>query len=491
MGITIYLTHAEQTTEGNRARLQIAAIDAPEISALLAEASAKQRQIVLKYLSVPSFQPDEDSFFTIDFTPERVRQLQFDTLVQWVESGKRYSKDGQALGSAPAHWLAFLAKEQTSEIFSEPIDSGMLSKSLSDFGVETLMIRIDANRGVAILSPTRLFTDFEFWRIAALGLLTTWFVVLVLLIVIALPFVYWIAKRQARRVASPLSALSANAERWAIGAVDVETQPSNISEIQLLSERFQSMAQSWNSARQEQQNTQRALEHSIAKQREFVADISHDLRTPLAAVMGYTERLQRKLPAEADLAVIAREASALNRLTTQLFELAQGDSRTVSNAVRPIAHACDIHQLLVDVIATFKEIAWQLGIVVRHAPPEIGVPAIGIMDARLDMDRLALALRNLLDNAIRHTHPGGLIEIEATCVAETLRLSVRDNGEGIAPELLPHIFERGVRGDAARTTRGGGLGLSIVQQIAEQHDGSVNVESTLGQGASFEMVLKI
>ena len=106
------------------------------------------------------------------------------------------------------------------------------------------------------------------------------------------------------------------------------------------------------------------------------------------------------------------------------------------------------------------------------------------------MDRLALALRNLLDNAIRHTHPGGLIEVGAKCIGGTLHLSVCDNGEGISAELLPHIFERGVRGDAARTARGGGLGLAIVQQIAEQHGGRVYVESKTGQGATFEMLLK-
>ena len=481
MSVVVYLTRAEQSAEGNRARLQrLLAKDAPEISELLAEASSKQRAIVMKYMTVSELESEADGGFSIDFTPQRIRQLKFENLTQWVEFGQRFAADGKLLGPAPSYWLTSLAKAHTNEILTEPSNSSVLDKELSAFGVEIMLIRIDANRGLAVLSPNRLFTEFELWQFAALGLLSTWLVLLVLLILIALPVVYQIAKRQARRVSMPLSVLSANAGRWADGAIDVEAEPSNITEIHVLSERFLSMAFNWNSARLAQQKTQRALELSIAKQREFVADISHDLRTPLAAVMGYTERLQRKLPTEADLLIIAREASALNRLTTQLFELAQGDSRTLSHAVRPAAHACDIDQLLADVIATFKEIAWQQGIVVRQASPEIGVPAIGVMDARLDMDRLALALRNLLDNAIRHTHPGGLIEIDASLIAGELVLVVRDNGEGIAPELLPHIFERGVRGDAARTTRGGGLGLSIVRQIAEQHDGLVNVESKLG-----------
>jgi signal transduction histidine kinase len=507
VGLTLYLARLDQTPESTRENLRLAAVDAPAIVDLLVDANVKQRSVVMKFMSDPNDHQLDFGLFLINWVPEQIRVLHEQDLVQWIESGQRYSATGERLGPAPSHWLATLEQNQVSAIISEPPNSIALTKTLSALGVETLMIRIDANRGIATMAPTRIFSETQLWGYALLGLPLLWLLLLVVLSLFALPFTYWLAKRQARRVAAPLSQLSANAERWAEGSLAVPDAPSNVLEIQQLSTRFQAMAHSWNAARQAERTAQLSLEQSIAQQRDFIADISHDLRTPLAAVMGYTERLQRKLPNETDLAVITREAQALNRLTTQLFELAQADAAVAQAPLELVQF--DAWRLLVEVIAKFREVAWQQGVIVRLAQhgdalaqlPSEQIPTL-VVNARIDTQRIALALSNLVDNAIRHTHAGGLVELSAQSVSpevarsaigpstnQRLELIVRDNGEGIDAELLPRIFIRGVRGDAARTRRGGGLGLSIVQQIATQHGGSISVQSKPNEGACFVLSL--
>jgi signal transduction histidine kinase len=483
MAVLLYLARFDQTQEGNRANLQKSARDVPIIVGLLADASVEQRQLVLKYLSDPSDASIELGLFAIDWIPERLRDLYKENLVQWVERGQRFSASGKPLGAAPKHWLAAMYKPQQSVIFTEPADSLVLSTNMSQVGIEILLARIDADRAVVLLSPRRLYSEPELWGYAGLGLLLLWLLLLLSLSILVAPIVYWISKRQAQRIASQLASLSASAEQWALGETDVPTHNSNVAELQQLSASFERMAGRWQETRVAERAALGSLEASIANQRAFVADISHDLRTPLTAVLGYTERALRRTPDDADLRVIAREGESLNRLVTNLFELAQSDLSKADPAANRLHLApLSVRALLLDLVDSFAPQAWQRGVLVRVAE--------NAQDATLAMDRhrLIIALKNLIDNALQHTEEGGLVELDVQSVAGQLVLSVTDTGTGIAPELIAKIFQRGVRGDSARTRRGGGLGLAIAQHIVQQHRGHIELTSALGKGSQFRLV---
>jgi heavy metal sensor kinase len=225
------------------------------------------------------------------------------------------------------------------------------------------------------------------------------------------------------------------------------------------------------------------LHEAFAAQRRFVADASHELRTPLAIIRGRSEVLLLKPRLDDEtregLAMLRDEAGRMGRLVANLLLLARGDE----------ARAIDRRPVELDVL--LLEVAWQ----VRGLAPTARV-TIGREDRAQvlgDVDLLKQVLLNLVDNAIAYTPTGGQIELSLVVADGMARLAVRDNGPGIAPEELTHIFERFYRPDHARSRRtgGAGLGLAIASWIAEAHDGRVEVESRVGHGTTFTLVLPI
>ncbi len=234
-----------------------------------------------------------------------------------------------------------------------------------------------------------------------------------------------------------------------------------------------------------------SLRRNDALRRELVANVSHDLRSPLAALRGYLETLDvmaDRIDSD-DRANYVRQAlrssDRLSRLVSDLFDLARFDAAEIQPSLEPSA----LPELAHDVAAELQVQAQNRGVTLR-ARSESGLPLV-----RLDAALVERALANLMDNAVRHTPSGGTVDVEvARADGQTVDVSVRDTGEGIASHVLPRVFERFVRADPSRSGESGGgagLGLAIVQRIARLHGGSVRVESILGRGATFTLTLPI
>ena len=228
-----------------------------------------------------------------------------------------------------------------------------------------------------------------------------------------------------------------------------------------------------------------SLDQSFARQRRFVADASHELRTPLAVIRNKADvallhpRTQQEY--EAVLQSIVAETGRLSHLLSDLLALARGDEGQALIEYEPVR----LDHLVESVAANAMELARERGILltVRASQP---VTVIG------DGARLIQVIMNLLDNAIRYTDSGGLVLLNLQATSSEARLIVQDTGVGIAPEHLPHIFERFYRGDQARqkATRGGnGLGLAIVDWTVRVHHGTITVTSLVGQGSMFTITL--
>jgi two-component system, OmpR family, sensor kinase len=233
-----------------------------------------------------------------------------------------------------------------------------------------------------------------------------------------------------------------------------------------------------------------ALAASDRARRQLLADVSHELMTPLAAIRGYTETLAMpELPIDAStrqqyLGIIGEETQKLEGLIGDLLDLArlEGGGGTLTIEDVPVKELCrriaDRHR------PTLHERGITLELDVR--PPDLTV--------RADGQRLEQALQNLAANSVRHTPRGGTVRIHAEEASDFTRITVRDTGPGIPPEHLPHIFERFYKVDAARsatTMSGSGLGLSIVQAIVERHGGTVTATNAPDGGASFEIRLPL
>jgi two-component system, OmpR family, sensor kinase len=224
-----------------------------------------------------------------------------------------------------------------------------------------------------------------------------------------------------------------------------------------------------------------ARQESETRVRQFVADASHELRTPLAAIRGYSELARRRtheLPDEVG-AMLERVGSQTERMTLlveDLLLLARLD------AGRPLAREpVDLARVVLDAVsdahAASPEHLWALELPDGGDVEEAeDVMVIG------DPERLHQVVANLLANARTHTPPGTNVVVELGRTGHEVRLVVRDDGPGIAPELLPHVLERFARGDAgrARSTGSTGLGLSIVSAVVTEHGGSVEVTSVPG-----------
>ena len=213
--------------------------------------------------------------------------------------------------------------------------------------------------------------------------------------------------------------------------------------------------------------------------RDFVANVSHELKTPLTAISGYTETLLTDQPdpvvTRQFLETILANARRMQRLVDDQLDL----SRIESGGWQPSPEPVDI--------AAMAREAWRLALPPTGEPPAFEVsiePAIGMIDA--DPDALRQIFRNLFENAIRHTPPGGRITVSGTADREMTRISVTDTGIGIPSEHLPRLFERFYRVDPGRSRAQGGtgLGLAIVKHLVEAHGGRVAATSALGQGTT-------
>src|SRR4030043_473403 len=220
------------------------------------------------------------------------------------------------------------------------------------------------------------------------------------------------------------------------------------------------------------------LENLFYTQRRFLADVGHELRTPLTVIKGNVG-LMRKIRDfdEESLLTIEDEVDRLTRMVGDLLLLAQAESGKI-----PLANELvELDTLLLEVLNQMQ--------VLTHDRIQLNLGSIDQVLVCGDRDRLKQVIVNLVGNAINYTPKGGEIVVGLGKVADRAQLTVTDNGPGIAPEDLPHIFERFYRGEKSRTRqkegKGFGLGLSIAYWIVRNHGGRIEVNSTLGQGTPF------
>jgi signal transduction histidine kinase len=217
--------------------------------------------------------------------------------------------------------------------------------------------------------------------------------------------------------------------------------------------------------------------------RQMTADIAHDLRTPLTVITGYLESLRDGVlqPSPARFDTIYNEAQQLQRLVEDLRTLSLADAGELPLNRQLVSP----QELLEGLVAAYKHQAERQSIAL-HWQAEPGLPAINV-----DADRMMQVLSNLVSNALRYTPAGGQIALTAAQRGAGVQLTVQDNGAGIAREALPHIFERFYRGDPARQQHDGesGLGLAIARSIVEAQGGTIAVQSALGAGTTFTIML--
>ncbi|MBN1675126.1 MAG: HAMP domain-containing protein [Kiritimatiellae bacterium] len=218
--------------------------------------------------------------------------------------------------------------------------------------------------------------------------------------------------------------------------------------------------------------------------RDFVANVAHELRTPVTNIRGYAETLLDGALADAAnakefVATIAASSRRLAALIDDLLRLAGLESGEARMQLEPSS----VQTLVARLFQVLRPAAGEKGLVLRSEIPA-ELPAI-----RADEDRMSQVLLNLLDNAVKYTPAGGTVTVSAESDAQFVRIRVADTGIGIPAKDLDRIFERFYRVDKARSRElgGTGLGLSIVKHIVQAHEGQVAVESTLGKGSTFSV----
>jgi two-component system, OmpR family, sensor kinase len=242
------------------------------------------------------------------------------------------------------------------------------------------------------------------------------------------------------------------------------------------------LATTFNGMLNELQGAHQQTEQTLQRQRRFVADASHELRTPLTTIRGNLGLLQRRPPiaAEDEYAVLSdmvEETNRLIRLTNDLLVLARSDAgRSLRHAPVPIVPLVD------DVCRQAKLLGERCTIVCEDVPD---VSVLG------DQDAIKQVLLILLDNALKFTPDGGTITIGAEQIDRAVKIHIADTGPGIAPEALPHIFERFYRSDESRTGSGAGLGLAIAQELIAAQHGEITVKSEIGKGSTFTVTLPL
>lgn len=221
-----------------------------------------------------------------------------------------------------------------------------------------------------------------------------------------------------------------------------------------------------------------AVLEAVAAQEEFVASVSHELRTPLTSILGYLDLVLDDIEDEVAarrLAVVSRNAERLLSLVNDLLGSAR-DAMTVTRGPG------DLHVLLTRAVDAARPFA-------RDRTIDLRLAAAPGLQGNFDAVRLAQAVDNLISNAVKFSHAGGVVEVSGRESDHGLLISVRDHGSGMSPEEQGNLFTRFYRTESARKAAipGAGLGLAITQSIVDAHQGRLTVYSELGQGSEFKL----
>jgi two-component system phosphate regulon sensor histidine kinase PhoR len=220
--------------------------------------------------------------------------------------------------------------------------------------------------------------------------------------------------------------------------------------------------------------------------RDFISNISHDLRTPLASLKALTETLrdgalQDPKAARRFLGRIEIEVDALTQMAGEVLELSRIESGQVPLQLKPVPAT----SLLISAADRMRAQAERAGLTLNLGPDQ------ELIEVLADPPRLEQVLVNLIHNAVKFTHPGGVVLLAARAETGFVCFSVSDNGAGIPTDDLERIFERFYKADRARSGGGTGLGLSIARHLVEAHGGKIWAESREGQGSTFYFTIPI
>ena len=274
-----------------------------------------------------------------------------------------------------------------------------------------------------------------------------------------------------RRMMSPIGVLAGAARRLGRGDLSQRVRLRGEGEIASLAQAFNSMAGD--------------LEYAEQLRRNMVADVAHELRTPLSNIQGYLEAIRDGMvePDAAAIRSLNEETALLSRLVNELQELSLAEA----GELKLVYQAEDIADLIKKAATS-----WQPQVTAGEISLLVEVPD-GLPAVNIDWQRVNEVLYNILENAVAHTRRGGSIKTAASNKGKWVEVSVSDTGEGIPAEDLPNIFERFYRVDKsrARATGGSGLGLTIAKRLIEAHGGTIAVQSKLGEGSRFSFTLPV
>ncbi|WNB84705.1 ATP-binding protein [Cellulomonas sp. ATA003] len=280
----------------------------------------------------------------------------------------------------------------------------------------------------------------------------------------------------ARRIGRSLGAVSTAAARLGAGQYQTRVPAAG------LGAEFDDLADSFNTMAGRLQDADRLRAR-------LLADVAHEVRTPVATIAGYLEAVQDGVQPldEATMTVLADQAARLTRLAHDLAAVTRAEAGDLALNLE----AMPAHELLEQTAAAWRDRAAAAGVHLALDPDA----SSGGRPVAVDRHRIAQVLDNLVANALRHTATGGTITLRVGVGAGDsgrVALSVADTGEGIAPEHLPHVFERFYRADTARdrASGGSGIGLAICRALTEAHGGTITATSAgVGAGATFVVTL--
>ncbi len=342
--------------------------------------------------------------------------------------------------------------------------NGSWTQVLSTSGGSSQVVvgRMSSDGAYSVLVATSLVHVAEAGQVLSTTLPLTAVLVFAFALAAAWLFSQWFTR--------PLRELSAAARQVAQGDYSVHVDSRRRDELGALAEDFNHMAQ----------EVQRAAQ----MQRDLLANVSHDLRTPLTLIKGYAETVRDltgddKAQRDEQMNIIVDEADRLTALVSSVMEL----SKVTSGAEKCEPVRFDMGQLCDEVSERYEAVCdqngWQLRLELPDAPLEVWA----------DPAMIERALHNLLGNAMHHIGPDGVFVLRAASCEGGCRVEVEDHGPGIAAEDLPYIFERYYRSRSDAGKVGTGLGLSITKAIFRQHGFRFGVESTVGRGTTFWFIM--